>query len=86
MSEIRFYRKVQKELKSLSKQDARRAIQEIARLKYPPPKFLDIKKLVNTPNFYRLRVGKIRVIFEVLERGTVIMIRKVGYRGNVYRL
>lgn len=86
MSEIRFYRKVQKELKSLSKQDARRVIQEIARLKYPLPKFLDIKKLVNFQSFYRLRVGKTRVIFEILERGTIIMIRKIGYRGNVYRL
>ncbi|MEK9178842.1 MAG: type II toxin-antitoxin system RelE/ParE family toxin [Patescibacteria group bacterium] len=86
MSEIRFYRKVQKELKSLSKQDARRVVQEIARLKFPLPKFLDINKLVNTSNFYRLRVGKTRAIFEVLEQGAVIMIRKIGYRGNVYRL
>lgn len=35
-------------------------------------------------SFYRLRVGKMRIIFEVDEDQKIIKIVNVGFRGSVY--
>lgn len=43
----------------------------------------DIKKLKNMgTNTYRLRVGKIRIIFSVIEGE--VMVHNIDYRGNIY--
>lgn len=44
---------------------------------------LDIKRFRGTENFFRLRMGKIRFIFEVFEDS--IYVRAVDYRGKVYK-
>ena len=49
---------------------------------------LDIKKLQGqnkNKNLYRLRIGTIRIIFQVINEKNIIYIRAVDYRGNIYQ-
>lgn len=85
MYKIYFTKKAEKELDRLSSIDIKQTLAKIAKLKSPLISSLDIKKLVGVPGFYRLRSGKIRVIYEMDEDKKEIWIRKVGYRGSIYR-
>ncbi len=50
-----------------------------------PPDELDIKKLKGTlAGFSRIRVGKIRVIFQIRKETGEIFIYDINYRGNIY--
>jgi mRNA interferase RelE/StbE len=49
-----------------------------------PFKEYDLKKLKGTRNFYRIRIGKIRVIYEIKELEKRIYIHFIGYRGKAY--
>jgi mRNA interferase RelE/StbE len=50
-----------------------------------PPEELDIKKLKgNLSGFYRIRVGKMRVIFQIRRETSEIFIYDINFRGNVY--
>lgn len=44
---------------------------------------LQIKKLVNEDNMYRVRVWSIRVIFKVTSYGNSII--NIDFRGNIYK-
>lgn len=44
---------------------------------------LDVKQLEGGSEFYRCRVGKIRIIFAKKEKQNVII--DVGFRGNIYK-
>jgi len=48
--------------------------------------FADIRKLHGEwEGFYRLRVGKIRVILSIDEENEIINIHDIGYRGDIYK-
>lgn len=50
-----------------------------------PPEELDIKKLKGElKEFSRIRVGKVRVIFQIRTAADEIFIYDIAYRGNVY--
>lgn len=36
-------------------------------------------------NIYRLRVGDIRIIYEIFENNILIVIAEIGSRGDVYK-
>jgi len=44
----------------------------------------DLKKLKGTENFYRIRIGSIRVIYEINEIEGKIYIHFVGFRERAY--
>ena len=44
-----------------------------------------VKKLSAQENFYRLRIGDYRIIFQVQGKALLILILKLGHRKNVYR-
>jgi mRNA interferase RelE/StbE len=50
----------------------------------PENQQLDVKKLTSRPGF-RLRVGNWRVIFERNDSLRVLLIEKIGSRGDVYK-
>lgn len=55
----------------------------VSLLKNPFQKNQDIKKLKNWgANVYRLRMGKIRIIFQITNHK--IKILAIDYRGNIY--
>ncbi|WP_228038568.1 cytotoxic translational repressor of toxin-antitoxin stability system [Nodosilinea sp. LEGE 06152] len=50
-----------------------------------PPEELDIKKLKGgLEQFSRIRVGKVRVIFQIRTDDDEIFIYDIAYRGNSY--
>jgi len=50
-----------------------------------PPEELDIRKLKgDLSGFSRIRVGKIRVIFQIRRETNEIFIYDINYRGNIY--
>ena len=44
---------------------------------------LDIKSLTNHPHEYRLRVGRIRILFHADKE--LLFIYKAGFRGDIYK-
>jgi len=70
-----------RDLKNLSKKDARRMLEKIETLKDGLSG--DVKRLTNFTPEYRLRVGNFRVLFEI-EKGTIV-IYGIKHRKESYR-
>ncbi|MFH1335998.1 MAG: type II toxin-antitoxin system RelE/ParE family toxin [Candidatus Zixiibacteriota bacterium] len=46
----------------------------------------DIKKLKGKwKGFYRLRIGKMRVLVSIADKNEVIKVHGIGFRGDVYK-
>ncbi len=75
--DIRYSKQASKFLQKQSKQVQFRIIKAINKLPAG-----DVKKMQGM-NYYRLRVGDFRVIFS--NDGTVLMVEKIGNRGEVYK-
>lgn len=56
----------------------------ILHLSYEPPEG-DIKPIKGQENIYRARIGDYRILFEIDADNGIIMIRKIGPRGDVYK-
>ena len=65
----------------------RRVIEETSDLENFPflTKPHDIAKLKGKRGYYRLRIGKIRIIFKVNKKQRTIYIEKTGYRKQAYK-
>jgi mRNA interferase RelE/StbE len=62
----------------------RRIAKRIDRLAGDPrPK--DAKKLAGDSDLYRVRVGDYRIIYEVEDRALLVLVVRIGTRGDVYR-
>lgn len=85
MYKVFFTRRAEKELDKLAKKDAKKVVSRLQKFGYPFPANFDIRKMIETKGFYRLRVGRVRVLFEVDSERQEIWIRQVGYRGRFYR-
>lgn len=85
MYQVFFTAKAEKELLRLSTTDKKRVLQKIQKLSSPFSHSLNIKKLINVTSFYRLRIGKVRIIFEIDHQEKEVWIRKIGYRGSIYQ-
>jgi mRNA interferase RelE/StbE len=47
---------------------------------------IDLKKLMgHWEGYYRIRIGKIRIIFDISKKTKEIFIEKVDYRGDIYK-
>lgn len=49
------------------------------------PRPADSRKLKGTDNCYRLRQGDYRLIYTILEDVVLVLVLRVGHRGDVYR-
>ncbi len=85
MYKIFFTKDSRKDLSSISKEEEKQIILKIHQLDFPYPAGLNIIKLSGGENFYRLKVKKIRAIFMINFELKQIIIRKIGYRKDVYR-
>ncbi len=59
------------------------ALDIIAQNPYENP--LDIKRLQGQENKYRLRIGKYRLLYEIIESQILIYAYKAQSRGDVYK-
>lgn len=83
MREIIYSEQAKKFLTKMSKNDARKLLNKIEQYASNPEELKNhVKKLVGVP-CYRLRVGDYRIVFG--ETGEVLLIIKIGMRGNIYR-
>ena len=85
MYKIFFGGKTNKEILKLSKVDKKRVAEKLQKLNYPFPYNLDISKISGEGDYFRLRVGDIRIIFLIDHKTEEIIIRKIAYRGSVYK-
>lgn len=74
--------KIQKFINALGEKQRNRLKQRLIALKESPFTGNDIKKLKGVNDLYRLRIGKIRVIFKVID--PIIEVVDIDYRGNIY--
>jgi mRNA interferase RelE/StbE len=78
-------KQAKKALQNASRPDRNRITEKIVLLgENPDSPSLDVKKLQGEP-YFRLRVGKWRVIFNRDEEVKIIAIEKIKSRGDVYK-
>jgi len=46
---------------------------------------LDIIKIIGEDDTYRVRIGKIRVLFVISQKGEELIIVDIDFRGNIYK-
>jgi len=74
-----------KRLKFIHSRDQRKVLNKLKVLEVNPKESsLNIKKLTQTQYGFRLRVDKIRVIFDVDHKLGKIYILDIDYKGNIY--
>lgn len=85
--QVNIKRKALKFVSKLDKKDKERLRKALLLLKDDPVpiKLLDITKIKGEKNTYRIRVGKIRALYEVLWKDKIILIKRVDFRGSVYK-
>ncbi len=83
MASVHFTKKAYKSLSQISALDQKTVLKKITQLVFPLH-LNNVKRLSGVYNHYRLRVGNIRVIFEVMGQGE-IWILMVAYRKDVYK-
>ncbi|MBI4272338.1 type II toxin-antitoxin system RelE/ParE family toxin [Candidatus Uhrbacteria bacterium] len=75
--------RVTKFIESLEPKTREHLKKKLLSLKVDPYNSRDIKKLQGYPvATYRLRMGKIRIVYQIKEK--VIEIIDIDYRGNIY--
>ncbi len=83
MYQIEFTKKATKQLNKLPNSTKERidaAILDLAIEPRPP----GVKKMKNSENSYRIRVGDYRVIYEIYDGVLLVSIVRVGHRSEIY--
>lgn len=77
---IKFKKEALKFLKSQNKSQQIRILNAIYNLPIG-----DIKKMSGLTDVYRLRIGNIRVIYEIDNGELIIIVLDIGNRGDIYK-
>ena len=80
---IFFKRSVEKDFKSISKNDLKRILDRIKALA-DDPRPTGHEKLTGQER-YRVRQGKYRIVYSIQDNELIIWVVKVGHRKDVYR-
>ena len=81
MYAVEFVESAQKEFLKLSREDQNRVIAVLERILVRPHSFA---LRLSGSKAYRIRVGKLRVIADIVEEAQKITVLKIGNRKNVY--
>ncbi len=82
--EIEISRTAETQLRKLPEEDQRRVARAVLALaEEPHPR--GSRMLSGYDDVYRIRVGRYRVLYSVIERRLVIIILKIGHRKGIYR-
>ncbi|MCK4339338.1 MAG: type II toxin-antitoxin system RelE/ParE family toxin [Candidatus Cloacimonetes bacterium] len=86
MYEIEYSKKVMKFLDKLDEKIYQRIRLKLLLLqKNPFDTTLNVKKMKNLENTYRLRIGKIRILYKIYKDKILIFVFNMKYRGNIYK-
>ena len=80
---LRFKKSVSKDLRAIPKQDVRRILKRIDMLA-DDPRPIGSEKL-STQELYRIRQGRYRILHQIEDAVLIVVVVKVGKRGDVYR-
>ncbi len=84
MYRVEFRPAAVKQLEGLPRSAQRRVLARVEALgRDPRPP--GCRKLTGAENTYRIRIGRYRVIYDVLDDRLVVLVVKVGHRREVYR-
>ncbi len=80
-------KKAIKFVSKLDKRERERLLKALLLLKEDPVpvRLLDISKIKGVENTYRVRVGKIRILYEVSWNDKIILIQMVDFRKTAYK-
>ena len=79
-------KRVDKELVRIHPNDKKKVFKFLSKLVDSPfPKGIDIMKMTGTESTYRVKIGKLRIIYTVLQKENRIIITRVRYRKTAYR-
>jgi len=82
--EIEISRTAERQLKKLPEKDQLLVVRAVLLLTDEPhPK--GSRKLSGYDDVFRIRVGRFRVLYSVLEKRLIILVLKIGHRKNIYR-
>lgn len=88
MFEIEFSKSFAKNLDKLPTNVIKRFygdLKNIIQNPYPSNETVDVKKLQGTDGHYRLRVGKYRFLFAIIDDKVLVYFYDVGSRGDIYK-
>lgn len=86
MYKLSYHQRVIKFLRKLNQSDVRKVLKKIELLQSTPTTSqLNIKRLETRLPTYRLRVGKIRIIYTINEQKKTIYLMKMNFRGGIYK-
>ena len=78
-----FKESVSKDLKEVPKQDVQRILEGIDALRDEPRPQGSVK--LSGKEYYRVRQGNYRIIYEIQDSQLVVIVIKAGHRREVYR-
>ena len=81
--EITFRPSVAKDVKGIPATDMKRILERINALAEDPRPPGSIK--LSGKEYYRIRQGDYRIIYEIIEERVVIVVIKIGHRRDVYK-
>ena len=85
MYKVVFHRLAKDGLKKISTKEKIRIYSKIRRLTENPfSPNTNATKLKDLPNGYRLRIGKVRVVYEIAQGAKTLIVWKISPRGSVY--
>ncbi len=82
MYSIEFSKDAEKQFFKLEKGMQERVVSVLERIRTRPHSF--VKKLVGNP-FFRLRVGKYRIILDIKKDKLIIFLVEIGHRREIYK-
>ena len=83
--EIEYTKKANKGLKKIGLKIRRKIIDAIEEISLGKILNKDIKKLVNSDDQFRVRIGEYRIIYEYIHGELIVLVVNVDVRGSVYR-
>ncbi len=81
--ELVFRKSVARDFRPIPKKDVARILRSIERLR-DDPRPVGCEKLSGQER-YRIRQGRYRILYEVLDTQLVVTVVKIGHRKDVYR-
>ena len=87
MYSLKIHKKAVKFFQTRNSSERRLIKQKLTLLKEDPYNHqkLDIKKLKGNTDAFRLRIGKFRIIYQILDKELIILIISAGSRGDIYK-
>lgn len=82
--EVTLSPEAQKNLKKIDKKVTTKILKKLEDLTSDKFGSLDIKKLKEKKDLYRLRVGDYRIIYSIGRKEIVVYVVKIGHRKDVY--